>query len=148
MGIYGGGGRQGGFIAAHCSARYPDLFKVVAVLDPIVDVIASSYDDDEFFRHPPEDEMKRMRDASPIMYVGNVIAPMLVTLTTSTSTSGGYYDDGRRRLRCHPSVWSLSSSGQGSEWYRSLQLKGYVPTRLLAYYDNDDDDDDDNDREG
>lgn len=125
IGIYGGS--HGGFLAGHCTSRYPKLFKAAAMRNPVIDMASmvsttdipdwcyvegcgGSYD---WSKHQPpsREQVLMMHNKSPIAHVSKVRAPTLVAV--------GLCD-----LRVPPS--------QGTQWYYALRSKG-VPTKLLTY---------------
>lgn len=124
------GGSHGGFLTAHCTSKYPDLFKAAVLRNPVVNIPSMTTATDipdwcfveacgmydwNTYRPPTEEELLTMRSKSPICNVDNVKAPTLVAI-------------GLKDLRVPPS--------QGLEWYHTLRSKG-VPSKLLVY-DNDD----------
>jgi acylaminoacyl-peptidase len=124
------GGSHGGFLTAHCTAQHPELFKVAAMRNPVVNIATmvsttdipdwcyveavGSYDWTQY-RPPNQQQLCAMWDASPVRHMESVKAPTLVALGLSD-------------LRVPPS--------QGLEWYHSLRSMG-VPTSLLTYPDDD-----------
>jgi acylaminoacyl-peptidase len=124
------GGSHGGFLTAHCTSQHPELFKVAAMRNPVVNIATmvsttdipdwcyveavGSYDWTQY-RPPNQQQLSAMWDASPVRHIESVKAPTLVALGLSD-------------LRVPPS--------QGLEWYHSLRSMG-VPTSLLTYPDDD-----------
>jgi len=123
------GGSHGGFLTAHCTSQYPDIFKAASTRNPVVNVASmvtatdiadwchveatGSYDWKEY-RPVTKEELDLMYSCSPIKWVKEVKTPTLIGL--------GMVD-----LRVPPS--------QGLEWYHSLRSMG-VPTELLVYPDD------------
>jgi len=124
------GGSHGGFLSAHCTAQYPDLFKAAAMRNPVVNIpsmitttdipdwclveATGSYNWKEY-RPATKEEVDDMFACSPSNLIKDVKTPTLIGL-------------GMRDLRVPPS--------QGLEWYHTLRSMG-VPTKLLAYPDDD-----------
>lgn len=120
------GGSHGGFLAAHCTAQFPDLFKAAVMRNPVVNIASmvtatdipdwcyvealGSYDPSKY-RPPTKEAIDAMWEKSPVRHMEAVTAPTLVALGLSD-------------LRVPPS--------QGREWYHSLRSMG-VETRLLVY---------------
>lgn len=124
------GGSHGGFLAGHCTGQFPELFRVAAMRNPVVNLpsmtTATDIPDWTFvealgtydwqdYRPPTPDELQVMWQKSPVRYVHNVTAPTLVAL-------------GLKDLRVPPS--------QGLEWYHTLRARR-VPTKLLTYEEDD-----------
>jgi len=115
------GGSHGGYLTCHLIGRYPNLFKVAAMRNPVTNVatmvtatdisdwcyvealgISSSSSakyDPSTFQPPTNEQLQRMYEVSPIRYVSNVTAPTLIGIGLSD-------------LRVPPS--------QGLEFYHSL----------------------------
>jgi acylaminoacyl-peptidase len=124
------GGSHGGFLTAHCTGQYPDLFKAACLRNPVVNLASmitttdipdwcyvegiGSYDWSQY-KPPTGEQLASMYAKSPIQFVHKVQAPTLVAL-------------GMSDLRVPPS--------QGLEWYHSLRSRG-VPTKLLSYPEDD-----------
>ena len=124
------GGSHGGFLTGHCTGQYPDLFRVAAMRNPVVNIPSmtsatdipdwcfveaiGSYDWQDY-RPPTPDELQLMWEKSPIRYIQNVKAPTLVAL-------------GLKDLRVPPS--------QGLEWFYTLRARR-VRTKLITYDDDD-----------
>ena len=124
------GGSHGGFLTGHCSGQYPDLFRVAAMRNPVINVPSMTtatdipdwcfvealggYDWQEY-RPPTPDELQIMWEKSPIRYIQNVRAPTLVAL-------------GLKDLRVPPS--------QGLEWFYTLRARR-VRTKLMMYDEDD-----------
>lgn len=124
------GGSHGGFLSAHCTSKYPDLFKAAVLRNPVVNIpsmttatdipdwcfveACGSHDWNDY-RPPTEAELLAMRSKSPICKIAKVKAPTLVAI-------------GLKDLRVPAS--------QGLEWYHTLRSRG-IPSELLVY-DNDD----------
>lgn len=124
------GGSHGGFLTAHCTSRYPSLFKAAATRNPVVNIASmvtatdipdwcyvealGEYDWTQY-RPPTANELETMWKCSPVRHVSQVKSPTLLALGLSD-------------LRVPPS--------QGLEWYHSLRSMG-VPVKLLTYPDDD-----------
>lgn len=122
------GGSHGGFLGAHMSAQYPDVFKVAVLRNPVTNVATmvtasdipdwcyvealgcGKYDFDKF-RPPKAEELETMWKASPVAHVDGVVAPTLITI-------------GARDRRVPQS--------QGLEWFHALKSRK-VTTKLLVY---------------
>ncbi|KAL7572065.1 hypothetical protein ACA910_001713 [Epithemia clementina (nom. ined.)] len=125
------GGSHGGFLTAHCTGQYPDLFQAAAMRNPVTNLPSMSTATDipdwvfvealgkyDWMTYRPplsQEEIAAFWSKSPIRYVGNVKTPTLVAL-------------GLQDLRVPPS--------QGLEWYHSLR-SSRTRTKLLMYEDND-----------
>jgi acylaminoacyl-peptidase len=124
------GGSHGGYLTAHATSQYPDLFRAAAMRNPVVNIASmvtatdipdwcyveatGSYSWKEF-KPPTKDEILTMYDRSPVRLIDRVRTPTLVAL-------------GLKDLRVPPS--------QGLEWFHSLRSRG-CPAKLLLY-ENDD----------
>lgn len=124
------GGSHGGFLTAHATSQYPDLFRAAVMRNPVVNLATmvtatdipdwcyveacGSYNWKEY-RPPTAEQLQRFYEKSPVQFIANVRTPTLVAL-------------GLKDLRVPPS--------QGLEWYHSLRSMG-IPTKLLTY-ENDD----------
>lgn len=124
------GGSHGGFLTGHCTGQHPELFRVAAMRNPVVNIPSmttatdipdwcfvealGSYDWQDY-RPPTPDELQLMWEKSPIRYIQNVKAPTLVAL-------------GLKDLRVPPS--------QGLEWFYTLRARG-LATKLLMYDEDD-----------
>ena len=121
------GGSHGGFLAAHCTGQYPDLFQAAALRNPVINLLSMATGTDipdwihaEGLGKPYSASFKDRDIAdlwakSPIRHASRVKSPTLVAL-------------GMKDLRVPPS--------QGYEWYHSLRARG-LPTKLLQYEDDD-----------
>lgn len=141
--IFVNGGSHGGFITAHLTSRYPELFAAACMRNPVVDLVGTasggsdipdwSYaeagikfpllssessersDIDEIGKvSVNETDFKILRDSSPIKFIQNVKTPTLILL-----------GDQDRRV----------SKQQGLAWYHGLKsLK--TEAELVLFKDN------------
>ncbi|KAJ8676560.1 hypothetical protein QAD02_012347 [Eretmocerus hayati] len=127
------GGSHAGFLGAHLSGQYPDKFKAVMLLNPVIDMSSmfattdipdwclaeSGYPSIEkipetYDRKDYGQILQKMLDHSPIVYVDKVKTPTLIAL-------------GSKDLRVPFS--------QGKMWYNRLNANN-VKTKLFVYEDN------------
>jgi acylaminoacyl-peptidase len=124
------GGSHGGFVAAHLTGQFPDMFRAAALRNPVVDLPAMVSTTDipdwcyvegvngkyhwDQYRPPTADEILQLYHKSPIQYVDKVETPTLVAL-------------GLKDLRVPPS--------QGKQWYYALR-SNQVPAKLVVYDDD------------
>jgi acylaminoacyl-peptidase len=124
------GGSHGGFLTAHATTQYPDLFRAAVMRNPVVNIASMVTSTDipdwchvealgsyNWRQYSPmtRREMEALYDMSPVRRIKDVKTPTLVAL-------------GMKDLRVPPS--------QGLEWFHALRSQK-VPCKLLMY-DNDD----------
>ena len=124
------GGSHGGFLTAHITAQYPDLFRAAVMRNPVVNlasmVTATDIPDWNYveargsyhwdvYRPPNKDDLDAFYAKSPIQHIHHVRTPTLVAL-------------GMKDLRVPPA--------QGLEWFHTLRSMG-IDCKLLLY-ENDD----------
>ena len=124
------GGSHGGFLTAHVTSQYPDLFRAAVMRNPVVNLASmvtstdipdwayvealGSYHWNEY-RPPTKAELEAFYSKSPIQYIQSVKAPTLVAL-------------GMKDLRVPPS--------QGLEWFHTLRSMK-IQTKLQTYQNDD-----------
>jgi acylaminoacyl-peptidase len=124
------GGSHGGFLTAHATSQYPDMFRAAVMRNPVVNIASMVTSTDipdwcyvealgsyNWSQYSPmtRREMEAFYDMSPIRRIKDVKTPTLVAL-------------GMKDVRVPPS--------QGLEWFHALRSQK-VPCKLLMY-DNDD----------
>ena len=124
------GGSHGGFLTAHVTSQYPDLFRAAVMRNPVVNLASMVTTTDipdwtyveargsyhwNVYRPPNKDDLDAFYAKSPIQYIHNVRTPTLVAL-------------GMKDLRVPPA--------QGMEWFHTLRSMG-IDCKLLLY-ENDD----------
>ena len=114
-----GGGSYGGFFAAYGATRYSDYFAASVMFVGISDHYSKRFTTDIPFESYdvhwgfwPDENVKFLRERSPITYASNSKTPTLIL--------GGKDDP-----RVHPS--------QSLELYRALKLFSKAPVRLVRY---------------
>ncbi|GBD87430.1 prolyl tripeptidyl peptidase precursor [bacterium BMS3Abin03] len=114
-----GGGSYGGFFAAYGASRYSNYFAAAVMFVGISDHYSKRYTTDipyeSYYVHWgfwAEDNMKFVRERSPVTYADNCKTPLLIL--------GGKDDP-----RVNPS--------QSLEMYRAVKLHGKAPVRLVRY---------------
>ncbi|KAI8456449.1 hypothetical protein BY996DRAFT_1223519 [Phakopsora pachyrhizi] len=101
--VYVNGGSHGGFITAHLTSRYPDMFDAACMRNPVVDLVGTAsggsdipdwsysevginfpFNRNQGLKGAPvsvdEEDYKTLRMASPISYIKSVKSPTLLLL--------------------------------------------------------------------